>query len=89
MNADPCCDLSISISELGGFDDLTGFKAARADADSLSATFDDGAYALKIGIKAAVCAVVGVADFMTELRPFATYLAAFSHCYVPPMRILS
>ena len=75
--------------ESGGFDDFTGFKAARADADSLGAASDHGADGLEIGVKAAVGAVVGVADFMAELRPFATYLTAFRHCYIPPMRILS
>ena len=71
-----------------GFDDLAGFKAARADADALSAAADKGADGLKVRLEPAVGTIVSVAHTVTELRPLAAYFAAFRHCSTPPMRIL-
>ena len=75
-------------NRLGGFDDLAGFKAARADADALSPTADKGANGLQVRVKAAVGPIVGVAHAMTKLRPLAANIASFRHCYIPPTRIL-
>ena len=72
---------------LGGFDNLTRFQAAGAYANALRASADERANALQVWIKAAVGAVVGMAHSVTELGPLAANLAAFRHCYVPPMRI--
>jgi hypothetical protein len=74
-------------NRLGGFDDLAGFQTARAYANALGAAAYQSAYALQIWIKAAVGSVVSVADSVTKLRPLAADLAAFRHCYVPPMKI--
>ena len=72
----------------GGFDDLASFKAARANANALSATADEGADGLKIRLEPSVGTIVSVAHAVTELRPLAAYFAAFRHCSTPPMRIL-
>jgi hypothetical protein len=72
----------------GGFDDFAGLEAAGADADALGAARDYGANGLKIRVEAAVSAIVGVADLMTELRPFAAHFTALGHCCTPPTRIL-
>ena len=73
---------------LRGFDNLAGFEAASADANALSAAADERADALKVWIEAAVGAIVGVADPVTELRPLAADLTLLGHCYVPPIGIL-
>lgn len=72
---------------LGGFDYLTCFQAARAYANALCPAADKCTDTLQVWIKAAVSAVVGVADSVTKLRPLTADLAAFRHCCVPPMRI--
>ncbi len=72
----------------GGLDDLAGFKAARANADALSATADKGADGLKVRLEPPVGTIVSVAYTVTELRPLAAYFAAFRHCSTPPMRNL-
>jgi hypothetical protein len=73
---------------LSSFDDLAGFKAARADANALGATADERADGLKVRFKPPVGTIVGVAYAVTELRPLAAYFAAFRHCSTPPTRIL-
>lgn len=70
------------------FDDLASLKAARANANALSATADKGADGLKVRLEPPVGTVVSVAHTVTELRPLAAYFAAFRHCSTPPMRIL-
>jgi len=73
---------------LGSFDNFTGFEASGADADTLRATADKCPNRLKIRIEAAVRSIVGVAHSVAKLRPLATDLTAFRHCYAPPMGIL-
>jgi hypothetical protein len=75
-------------NRLSSFDNFTGFQAARADANALSATADDGANGLKVRIKATIGPVVSVAYAVTELRSFAAHLTAFRHSCIPPTRIL-
>ena len=70
---------------LSSFDNLAGLKASGADADSLRAAADESSDGLQVGIKTTVCAVVGMADTVTELRPLAAYLATLGHGYVPPV----
>ena len=70
---------------LSSFDNLSGLKASGADANSLCAAADHSSDGLQVGIKTTVCAVVGVADTVTKLRPLATYLATLRHGYVPPV----
>ena len=71
-----------------GFDDLASLKAARANANALSATADEGADDLKVRLEPSVGTIVGMAHAVTELRPLAADFAAFRHCSTPPMRIL-
>ena len=71
-----------------GFDDLACFKAARANANALSATADKGTNGLKVRLEPSVGTIVGMAHAVTELRPLAAYFAAFRHCSTPPMRNL-
>jgi hypothetical protein len=61
----------------GSFNDLAGFQAARTDANALSATADQRAHRLQVGIEAAIRPVVRVTDAMTELRPLAADIAPF------------
>ncbi len=70
---------------LGSFDNLAGFETSRADTYALSPAADEGSDGLQVGIKTTVCAVVGMADTVTKLRPLATYLATLRHGYVPPV----
>ena len=70
------------------FDDLASLKAARTNANALSATTDKGADGLKIRLEPSVGTIVSMAYTVTELRPLAADFAAFRHCSTPPMRIL-
>jgi|SRR5262245_12348551 len=70
---------------LGSFDNLAGLKASGADSHSLCAAADESADGLQVGIETTVCAVVGMADTVTKLRPLATYLATLRHGSVPPV----
>lgn len=73
---------------LSSFDNFAGLEAASANANALRTAADESADALKVWIEAAVGAIVGVADPVTELRPFAADLTLLGHCYVPPIGIL-
>jgi hypothetical protein len=69
---------------LSCLDDLAGLQAPGARTDSLRSAAHQGANRLKIRIEAALGPVIGVAHPMTELRPFAAYVASFRHWLIPP-----
>lgn len=68
----------------GGFDYFARFQAAGADSNALGATAYDGPDGLKIGVETTTGAVVGVADSIAELRPFAAYITTLCHYVIPP-----
>jgi hypothetical protein len=70
----------------GNFDNLTGLQAARADADALNATCDQSAHGLKVRVKAPFGSVVGMADIISELGPFAADFATIGHNGLPPTK---
>jgi parvulin-like peptidyl-prolyl isomerase len=63
----------------GGFDNFARFETSSANFYALDAAAQDRANGLKVRVKAAIGAVVGVAHAVTELWPLATYLATFRH----------
>jgi hypothetical protein len=64
---------------LSGFYYLAGLQAAGANPNPLSPAFHQRTHRLEIGIEAAPGAIVGVADAIAELRPFAAYITALGH----------
>jgi len=66
-------------NRLSGFDDLAGFQAAGADANSLRAARDDSSHGLQVRVEPAAGAVVGLADAIAELRSLAADLAELGH----------
>ena len=64
---------------LGSLDNFSGFEATGANANALGATAYKRADRLKIRVKATVSTIIGVADFVTELRSLATHVTAFRH----------
>jgi parvulin-like peptidyl-prolyl isomerase len=65
--------------ELSGLNDFSGLQAAGANTNSLDATADHGPHCLKIRVKAAFRAIVGVAHAVAELGPLAAHFASFGH----------
>ena len=64
---------------LGGFHDFSGLQTSGANPNPLCPTTDHRSNGLKIGIKPAVGAIVGVTYAMSELRALAAYIATFRH----------
>src|SRR5260370_39600603 len=64
---------------LRGFLDLAVANAGRAYADPLVGAFDHGPNRLQVQIPTPVADIVGVTDFMAELRTPATHIANSCH----------
>jgi hypothetical protein len=62
-----------------GFDYLAGADACSANAKMLVSASDDGANALKVRVPAAAAGIVGVADHVAILRPFAAEITLQCH----------
>jgi len=63
-----------------GLDYLAGADACGANAKMLVSASDDGANALEVRIPTAAAGIVGVADHVAILRPFAAEITL--HCHV-------
>jgi hypothetical protein len=95
------CSVAISLKRLaatgsGRFRDFARLDATGANLLALDAALRAlDADGLQIRVEAAARAIVRVGNIITELRPFATDFASFSHDYsVPPsiksrMRVIS
>jgi hypothetical protein len=59
--------------------DFAAAQAGCADANALGRSFDPGPNRAQVDVPAALGHVVGVADPVTELRPFAANLAYLCH----------
>src|SRR5688500_9741636 len=59
--------------------DFARTDAAGAHPHSPGGASDGGPYAVQVGIPAAFCNVVGVADVVSKTRPLAAYLTNPSH----------
>jgi hypothetical protein len=70
--------------ELCGLLNFAVANAGRAGADALIRAGDNSAHSLKIHIPAPIGNVVGMADLMPELRPFAAYIANSCHWVKTP-----
>jgi hypothetical protein len=66
-----------------GFDDFAAAQAGGADADAFGRSLDFGVNWAQVDVPAALGDVVGVADVVTELRPFAADLANLCHGVSP------
>jgi len=59
--------------------DFTAAQAGGADADALARALHFGVYGPQIDVPAPLSHVVGVADVVPKLRPFAAYFANLCH----------
>src|SRR5437867_2098801 len=62
-----------------GLDYLAGADACSANAKMLMSACDDGANALEVRVPAAAAGIVGVADHVAVLRPFAAEITLQCH----------
>jgi len=63
--------------------DLAGFNAGGADAHALWRSLHQGPHRTKIHIPATPSDVMGVADVIAKLRPFAAHFTYLRHCMTP------
>jgi hypothetical protein len=68
-----------------GFGNSAGFQAGGAHADALIGALHPGVYRSQVYVPAPAAYVVGVAYFVTKLRPFAADLAYL--CHIRELRI--
>ena len=61
------------------FNDLSRLNARCADAHALGCAVHDGAYRAQVHVPAPPTHVVGVADFVSKLRPFAAHFTYSCH----------
>ena len=59
--------------------DFTAAQAGGADADPLARTLHLGVHRAQVDVPAPLGHVVGVADVISKLRPFAAYFANLCH----------
>jgi hypothetical protein len=75
---------SVTQRNLRGFDNFTGFNAARADLHPAVCTGRKlNANRLQVGIKTPTGLIVGVRNVITKLRPFAADITSLSHNIAP------
>ena len=63
------------------FDDFAALEAARADANALANALHLGVNRTQIDVPAPLSHIVGVADVISELRPFAADFTYLCHDY--------
>ncbi|GAC1509013.1 MAG: hypothetical protein NVS1B11_13120 [Terriglobales bacterium] len=70
------------ISRAGlGFNDFAALDTSGADANALADTLHLGVNRTQVHVPAPLADIVGVADIVSKLRPFAAYITCLCHNY--------
>ena len=64
---------------LGGFYNFAGLQAVGADTQPLGGAFNHGTHRAQVHIPTPLAYVMGVADLISKLRPFAAHFAYSCH----------